>query len=444
MPPVSEMFARVTDFTRDIFSSHLLLWVTFVLVHVWLGLLNLVGPGIPLGDVVYTYRFWMDQAFIQDYWVGIDSVWVYPIVAIVPMVVAFVFGPDFYGASWVTLVMILNAVAFGLLTGWGQGRDRLAVAWWWLLFLLLVGPIALGRVDSVSVPIAIIGVLLLSRRPRVAALLLVIATWIKVWPAALLASIVVASKHRITAVWVSVATSGAIVLTALALGSGTNVFSFITQQTGRGLQVEAPISTLWLWQAFAGVPGAYVYYDQGILTYQVAGAGADVAASLMTPVLAVVALAVVALGVIAVRRGASSVDVLAPLALALVVSLIAFNKVGSPQFISWLAVPVILGLWMAHAGSTVSFRVPAVLVLTIAGLTQILYPALYVHLLGLNTLMLLVISVRNVLYFVLLAWAISELWMLGVRARNRLPGDDERPHDAHVDWTLGIAQRGRL
>lgn len=438
------MLARITDFARDIFSSHLLLWVAFALVHVWLGLLNLVGPGIPLGDVVYTYRFWMDQAFVRDYWVGIDSVWVYPIVAIVPMVLAFVVGPDLYGAGWISLVTILNAVAFGLLTGWGQGRDRLAVAWWWLLFLLLIGPIALGRVDSVSVPIAVIGVLLLSRRPRVAALLLVIATWIKVWPAALLAAVVVASKHRLTAIWVSVVASAAIVGVALALGSGANVFSFITQQTGRGLQVEAPISTLWLWQAFAAVPGAYVYYDQGILTYQVAGTGTDIAASLMTPVLAVVALAVVALGAVAVRRGAASLDVLAPLALALVVSLIAFNKVGSPQFISWLAVPVILGLWTAYAGSAVSFRVPAALVLVIAGLTQVLYPALYVHLLGLNTLMLLVISVRNVLYFVLLAWAISELWMLGLRARNRVPGDGELPHNSAADWPFGAVQRGRL
>ncbi|MGV8884178.1 MAG: hypothetical protein ACOH1T_01135 [Microbacteriaceae bacterium] len=444
MPPKSVPFARVADFGRDIFSSHLLLWVCFVLVHIWLALLNLLGPGIPLGDVVYTYRFWMDQAMIQNYWVGIDGEWVYPIVAIVPMMIAFVFGPTFYGVAWIALVTVLNACAFGLLTGWGHGRDRIAVAWWWLNFLLFIGPIALGRVDSVSVPIAIIAVLMLSRRPRFAALLLVVATWIKVWPAALLAAIVVASKHRVTTVWIALGASAAIIATALALGSGTHVFSFITQQAGRGLQVEAPVSTLWLWQAFAGVPGAYVYYDQGILTYQIAGTGTNVAAALMTPLMAVVALAVVALGVVAMRRGAASVDVFAPLALGLVVTLIAFNKVGSPQFVSWLAVPVILGLWMAHAGSSVSFRVPAILVLAIAALTQVLYPALYVYLLSLNSLMLLVISVRNALYFVLLAWAVSELWMLGARARSRLPGDDELPHNAAADWPFGLAQRDPL
>jgi len=45
---------------------------------------------------------------------------------------------------------------------------------------------------------------------------------------------------------------------------------------------------------------------------------------------------------------------------------------------------------------------------------------------------------------VLLAWAISELWMLGLRARNRTPGDGELPHNSAADWPLGAVQRGRL
>ena len=55
------------------------LWVAFVLLHFWLGMLNLYAPGLPLGDVSIVYKFWMDQAFVADYWVGIDSGWVYPI-----------------------------------------------------------------------------------------------------------------------------------------------------------------------------------------------------------------------------------------------------------------------------------------------------------------------------------------------------------------------------
>jgi hypothetical protein len=97
--------------------------------------------------------------------------------------------------------------------------------------------------------------------------------------------------------------------------------------------------------------------------------------------------------------------------LALVMALIAANKVGSPQFATWIAVPIILGLaWQAHGG--LSFRVPAILALTIAALTQLVYPVLYGSLLALDPRMLGVLTVRNTLYLVLLGWAIWRLTVL--------------------------------
>jgi hypothetical protein len=112
------------------------------------------------------------------------------------------------------------------------------------------------------------------------------------------------------------------------------------------------------------------------------------------------------LGVLAVRRGVAPGDLVPALALALVTALIAFNKVGSPQFISWLAVPVILGIATRVAGHGRSFRTAGALVLAIAALTQFIYPYLYGALLVLDPFMLVVVSVRNLLYFVLLGWAI--------------------------------------
>ena len=234
-------------------------WAAFLLVHLWLGLLNLYAPGLPLGDVTIVYKFWMDQATAADFWVGIDSVWVYPVVALVPMFAATLFGPDQYGSTWLTMVMLLDAVAFGFVTGWGRSRERTAVAWWWVAFLLLLGPIALGRIDSVTVPLALVGVTLIATRPQAAAVILAIATWVKVWPAALVGAALIALKDRWRILASVLVVSAVIVIVAVALGSGLNVFSFITQQTGRGVQVESPVATLWLWQALAGVPGAQVY-----------------------------------------------------------------------------------------------------------------------------------------------------------------------------------------
>lgn len=391
-----------TSRVRTAASNRIVLWIAFVLVHFWLGMLGLYSPGLPLGDVTLVYKVWTDQALVAHFWVGINTVWVYPIGAIVPMIAAFALGPTLYTSTWISMVMLLDALAFATITGWYRSRGRADVAWWWLGFLLLLGPIALGRIDSVTIPLGIVGVLLVAKRPAVASIILTIAMWVKVWPAALIGAIVIASKRRWQVAATALATSAGVIAIALSFGSGGNVLSFITQQTGRGLQVESPIATFWLWQAAAGVPGTFVYYSTQILTFQVEGNGVAIAAALMTPLLAVAVLGVVALGIWATRRGVAATTLLAPLALALVVTLIAFNKVGSPQFMTWLAVPVILGL--ATRGR--AFRFPAGVALALAALTQLVYPYLYTELLRLNPALLLVISVRNALLFVLLGWAV--------------------------------------
>jgi hypothetical protein len=51
--------------------------------------------------------------------------------------------------------------------------------------------------------------------------------------------------------------------------------------------------------------------------------------------------------------------------------------------------------------------VPVVLSLVIAGLTQAIYPYLYSQLLGLDFTLLLVLTARNLLYVILLVWAVT-------------------------------------
>jgi hypothetical protein len=389
------------------------LWAAFVLVHAWLCFTNLVGNEYPLGDVTVVYKFWMDQAFNSGYWVGIDGPWVYPIVAIVPMILARLFGPDNYVTTWLAIVILLDAVALGYLTGWGRTRRNAPIAWWWLAFLLLLGPIAVARIDSISVPLAIVAVLYIARRPRVAAVILTVAAWIKVWPGAIVLALVIAARERWQVLVAAALSSAAIVALAFAFGAGSQVLSFVTQQTGRGLQIEAPVSTVWLWQALGGAGGTYIYYDRSLLTYQIAGAGVAFVGELMTPLLILAALAIVLLALLAMRNRASTNELLPPLVLALVSCMIAINKVGSPQYIGWLAVPVILGLVTATTGSGRSFRMPATIVAILAILTQAIYPYLYDRLLDLDPGALAILTARNGLLFVLLGWAVVALWRLG-------------------------------
>jgi len=403
------------------------LWCGFVVTHLWLAFVSLNGDRHPLGDVTLVYLPWMQHGVATGHWVGLDLPWVYPILALLPMLLAFVFGPSGYAITWLVLVTVLDAVAFGFLTGWRRPAPRVAAAWWWLGFIVLLGPIALSRLDTVTVPFAIVGLLFVASRPKMAAAILTVATWIKVWPAALVLALVVAVKARWRILAAAVVTSAVIACLAVFLGGGSQLLSFVTQQSTRGLQIEAPVSTLWLWQACAGVRHAHVYYDSAMLTFQVDGDGAAAVSALMTPLLGIVIVTIVLLAVLRVLGRAPVAELLPPLSLALVTAFIAFNKVGSPQYLTWFAAPIILGLVLSTAGGA-SFRAPAILGAVLAALTQVIYPWFYDGVLALEPLMLFVLTVRNLLLFVLLGWAVAAIWRAGrenaragnARERDRL------------------------
>jgi len=422
----------VKAIVRDaIVGNPITLWIAFVLAHLWLGMLALYAPGQPLGDVTSVYKYWIiDYAFAGHGWVGIDTVWVYPILAILPMIAAAAFGATLYASTWLSLVMAVNAIAFAVLMSRARRDDAWHVGWWWIGFLIALGPIAVGRIDSITVPVAMIGMLVLVTRPALAGVLLTVAAWIKVWPAALVAAAIIALRARLRVlVAAALVTALVIGVVAFGLGAGSNVFSFFSQQTGRGLQIEAVMATPWMWDATLGPGHSEIYYDFSILTFQLRGEGVATVAAAATPLLGIAALVLLGLGLLATRRGREPGEVLPPLVLALTVALIIFNKVGSPQFVTWLAVPIVFGLVTAAAGHGRSFRVPAALAFVIAALTQGVYPYFYNDLLAAHLPIVLVLSARNVLYIALFAWAVVAL--VEVMRRTR-PDDIDDDHDPEL------------
>ena len=388
-------------------GSPAVLWVAFTAVHALVIVAAFLGPGIPLGDVTFIYPDWMRPAFDGSHVVGIDGPWVYPVVALIPLTIAGLGGFPAYGGVWLGMVIVLDAVAFGILIGWRRHHARRhRAAWWWLAFLALLGPISLSRIDSVTVPIAIVALLLAAGRPRLAGILLAVGTWIKVWPAALVAALLIASRARMRVLSAVAGTSAAIVVIALVLGAGANVVSFITDQTDRDLQIEAPASTPWMWLAAARVGDARIFYDHALNTFEIGGSGTQVAAAVMTPLLAIAVLLLIWLGVRAVLAGGLFVSVAPPLALGFVMAFIAVNKVGSPQYVCWIAAPVILGL--LYRGRR--WRAPATMALVLAGLTQLIYPFFYGWLLAAEPLVVAVLTLRNLLEVALLLWAIVAVW----------------------------------
>jgi len=392
------------------------LWAAFLAVHVLVAWQGWVYPSQPMGDVVLVYEPWSASAVTGGAIVGITEPWVYPQLALLPMLLAKLLAWPLMGIvgisgayliGWAVLVTAADAVAFGVLVGRTGTASRRSAGWFWTAALLLLGPIAMYRIDAVAVALGVIGGLWLIKRPIVATALLTAAAWIKIWPGALVLAAVVAARGRIRVLLAAAAACAAIVLMLLILGSGRHILGFLTEQTGRGMQIEAVAATPFLWMAHFGA--ASIDYSFEILTFQVAAPGAEVLAGLLTPVMVLVVAAVLAIGIVKATRGASFPRLFPPLALALVVTLIVTNKVGSPQFQTWLIAPVILWIIFDRTRS----GVPAGIVLVLCALTCLIYPLNYDALLRAEMLPVLVLTIRNLLLIVLL--------VIGVRAMLRVP-----------------------
>lgn len=400
------------------------LWCVFFLVHLLTAWLGWVYPSQPMGDVVLVYEPWATSALSGGGIVGIDETWVYPQLALVPMLIAAALSAPLvpllgvssaYLVGWAALVVILDAIAFGVLIGRSPARARRIAAWFWCAAVLLLGPIALYRIDAITVPIAVTGGLWLVSRPAVGAALLTIGAWIKIWPGALVLAAVVALRARMRVLFAAAVVTAGVVATLLLLGADTEILGFLTEQTGRGLQIEAVAATPFLWLAVAGA--ARIEYSFEILTFQITAPGVDAVAAALTPLMAVSVLAVTAVGALKAVRGATFPRLFPPLALTLVTLLIVTNKVGSPQFQTWLIAPVILWLVLDR----VRARTPAVVVLALCLLTCLVYPLGYDALLRADALSVAVLTVRNVLLVVLL--------VLGIRALMRVPVRHPHPQE---------------
>lgn len=383
--------------------GRIMMWVAFAAVHLLVGWFGWWMPNMPMGDVYLVYEPWSSEALRGDDIVGITEPWVYPHLALAPMMLthalAWILG---YTVAWAVLVTLCDAVAFRMLLGDGRSRPRRAAARFWLAFILLLGPVGMYRIDAITVPLAIAGLLWLTRRPLLASALLAAAAWIKVWPAALLAAAVLALRRRADVIVGALVTTAVVVGTVALAGGARHLLGFVTTQTGRGLQVEAPVSAPYLWGAAVDADGSWVFYDEDILTFQVTGPNVDAVIAAMTPLLALAAAAVLALGAIKAWRGAPILRLLPPLALAAVLVLMVFNKVGSPQFHDWLIAPLVLWIVLDRRRA----RPLAALGLLAAALTQAVYPLMYGQVLNAQAVAVAVLTARNLVLVILLVWAV--------------------------------------
>lgn len=397
-------------------SRRVWLWIGFVLVHavvIWLGFAD---DRAASWDVDQLYRWWAWLTLDGDAVPGITEDWVYPVLAHVPILLAAAPAPLVdYTPAWGLVITAADAAAFAVLVGRGRSRGRVLAAWFWLAALLALGGVGMFRLDAITVPLAVAGSLWLVGRPWLGSVLLAVGTWIKVWPAALLAAAVIAVRRRLAVVGGAAVVSGLVVVGVLVAGGAPHLFGFVGDQTSRGLQIEAPASTVHLLLATSGVPGVSVVHIQELITFELTGPGVDAVVAAMTPVLVIGMLAIAAVGALKAWRGAAFASLFPSLALTLVLGFIVLNKVGSPQYMTWVIAPLVIGLVVDRR----RWIGPAALALVILALTQLIFPFWYDAILLLAPAAVGLLVVRNVLLVALFAWSIVRL--ARVHAPARLP-----------------------
>lgn len=412
--------------------ARLPLWLAFVAVHACLTVLGVVVVPLEAFWDLDLYRSWAAGALVAGQWPVLDTPWVYPAGALVPVLLPALVttaSTAGYALTWCGMVTVLDAVALTVLLRSPSPAHRpTRAAWWWLAFLALLGPVAIGRLDAVITPLMIVALALVVRSPgraATAATLLTVGAWIKVAPGALLVPVIMAARRPWRDVVGVAATVSAVVLTAVGLGGGlARVTSFVTTQAERGLQVESVAATPWvvaaLWR-----DDVVVRLDEELVTYEVEGPGTAATADASDAVLALGVLLVAAALLVARRRGTAGAALL-PAALTVVGVLFAANKVGSPQLVAWFAAPV--AVLLAMPGPLGRWRTAvAGLTLAAAALTQVVFPWGYSSLLAGGPGVTAALAARNVALLAVLAVAVAALHRTALSGTvlPGLPGDED-------------------
>ncbi len=307
---------------------------------------------------------------------------------------------------------------------WPRGRRPYAAAALYAAAVAFTGAIIVNRYDA-AVALLVAGLLLcLARRWLTAAgFVLGVGFALKLTPLALVPLVLLLAGRPRRWAWPLLAFAAAAVTPFIPhlITSPGGVWQIFAYHLERPLQIESVLGTPMLVAGALGWAPLEVGFSHGSHQLIATGAGA---AALLSGVLTVAAV-LGTYGLLLRRRSAlREAPQEQPLAvLALLLALMAFGKVLSPQYVIWMLPPLAL--------VAVRDRLVAVLGAVVLLLTQIEFPGLYGDLIREETAALLLVAVRNVALVVLFGVAMLRVWWL-----PEGPVDAEPPRLAAADREL--------
>ncbi|MGI3780967.1 MAG: glycosyltransferase 87 family protein [Janthinobacterium lividum] len=332
-----------------------------------------------------------------------------------------------YLVAFIVLMLALDAVLTYVLWRDAGRRHDLAVDFW-IAYVFLVGPLCYTRFDMV--PAVLAGGALLAARhwPWLTGALTGLGAAIKLWPALLAGAFAARRPGRGQLLGAFVVVGFGLAALSLVTGGASRLFSPLTWQSGRGLQIESVWATP-LMVARAFDPARWTVRYSTFQAYEVFGPGVSTLLVVSTTATVLGLGVTVALFVRGYRNPEVTTVGLGLLVLATIAITTITNKTLSPQYLLWLGGPAAALLLARNSEGPRWARVLgrlAVQLLVLALLTQLTYPLLYNGLLGRGTAALAVAStvvtvLRNLSLLVLTVEVCRYAWTALARPRQDDP-----------------------
>ena len=136
-----------------------LLWFAVIAAHLAVIFEASLNPLTSPFNDVNLYGYWADQMQPLSSILGVNQPWVYPFGALGPILLAKILGgPAGIMTGWLALICALNLIGVSAIVDWGRGdKASFRSVSFFVAFTILLGPVAIGRIDAAATFFAILG-----------------------------------------------------------------------------------------------------------------------------------------------------------------------------------------------------------------------------------------------------------------------------------------------
>lgn len=271
------------------------------------------------------------------------------------------------------------------------------------LCVLAVGPIVGEQFDIFPAVLTLLSIYFFwLGKSKTSWLLLALGTMLKIFPIVIapIFLLLYLRNHQINQIWKGLVTFGLtclIILSPFLFISPASLCNLLNYHAARGIQLESLYSSLLLIGNKMGITAVKLDFSAG--SWNVVGQGSQFMANLSTYLIIAGLLVVYGFIYSRIKPGKSQFSRIGAYSLLAVLVLLIFSKVLSPQYLIWLIplVPLLFVRWR---------NVILVVFILIGILTYYIFPLRYDALMSMDTGVIIVLLVRNLL-LILMAFLIG-------------------------------------